>query len=133
MRRGELVTVALPGDHGKPRPALVIQSDRLPDTATTTVLLITSTLVDAPLIRLTVEPSPENGLRATSQVMIDKAMTVRTNKLGGGFGQLDDTAMHDRQSGAGAVSGCGRVREGWTTGLLETDQGNETLCVIELI
>jgi len=93
VRRGELVTVALQGDHGKPRPALVIQSDRFPDTATTTVLLVTSTLVDAPLIRLTVEPSPENGLRTTSQVMIDKAMTVRTDRLGEAFGQLDDTAM----------------------------------------
>lgn len=93
MRRGELVTVALQGEHGKPRPALVIQSDRFPDTATTTVLLVTSTLVDAPLIRLTVEPLPENGLRATSQIMIDKAMTVRTDKLGGAFGQINDTAM----------------------------------------
>lgn len=87
------MTVALQGDHGKPRPALVIQSDRFPDTATTTVLLVTSTLVDAPLIRLTVEPSPENGLRTTSQVMIDKAMTVRMDRLGEAFGQLDDTAM----------------------------------------
>ncbi|WP_306751612.1 type II toxin-antitoxin system PemK/MazF family toxin [Paracoccus actinidiae] len=93
MKRGDLVTVALQGDHGKPRPALVIQSDRFPDTATTTVLLITSTLVEAPLIRLTVEPAAENGLRATSQIMIDKAMTVRTDKLGTTFGQLDDTAM----------------------------------------
>ncbi|MEI4234197.1 type II toxin-antitoxin system PemK/MazF family toxin [Roseovarius sp. D22-M7] len=93
MRRGELVTVALQGEHGKPRPALVIQSNRFPDTATTTVLLVTSTLVDAPLIRLTVEPLPENGLRARSQIMIDKAMTVRTDKLGGAFGQIDDTAM----------------------------------------
>ncbi|MGI3212632.1 type II toxin-antitoxin system PemK/MazF family toxin [Roseovarius tibetensis] len=93
MRRGALVTVALQGEHGKPRPALVIQSDRFPDTATTTVLLVTSTLVDAPLIRLTVEPLPENGLRATSQIMIDKAMTVRTDKLGGAFGQINDTAM----------------------------------------
>ncbi|KEJ93885.1 type II toxin-antitoxin system PemK/MazF family toxin [Sulfitobacter sp. KE34] len=93
MRRGELVTVALQGDHGKPRPALVIQSDRFPDTATTTVLLVTSTLVDAPLIRLTVEPSAENGLRMRSQIMIDKAVTVRTDKLGKAFGQLDDTAM----------------------------------------
>lgn len=93
MKRGDLVTVALQGDHGKPRPALVIQSDRFSDTATTTVLLITSTLVEAPLIRLTVEPAAENGLRATSQIMIDKAMTVRTDKLGTTFGQLDDTAM----------------------------------------
>lgn len=93
MRRGELVTVALQGDHGKPRPALVIQSDRFPDTATTTVLLVTSTMVNAPLIRLTVEPSPENGLRAISQIMIDKVMTVRTDKIGRAFGQLDDTTM----------------------------------------
>ncbi len=93
MRRGELVAVALQGDHGKPRPALVIQSDRFLDTATTTILMVTSTLVNAPLIRLTVEPAPENGLRATSQIMIDKAMTVRTEKLGGALGHLDDTAM----------------------------------------
>nr|WP_237168313.1 type II toxin-antitoxin system PemK/MazF family toxin [Paracoccus shandongensis] len=93
MKRGDLVTVALQGDHGKPRPALVIQSDLFPDTATTTVLLVTSTLADAPLIRLTVKPSARNGLRVTSQVMIDKAMTVRTDKLGNAFGQLEDTAM----------------------------------------
>ncbi len=88
-----MVTVALQGDHGKPRPALVIQSDRFSDTATTTILMVTSTLVNAPLIRLTVEPASENGLRSTSQIMIDKAMTVRTDKLRGAFGQLDDTVM----------------------------------------
>ena len=93
MKRGDLVTVALQGDHGKPRPALVIQSDRFPDTATTTVLLVTSTLLDAPLVRMTIEPSPDNGLRATSQIMIDKTMTVRTDKLGATFGQVGDTAM----------------------------------------
>ena len=87
------MTVALQDDHGKPRPALVIQSDRFSDTATTTVLLVTSTLVDAPLIRLTVEPSPGNGLRITSQIMIDKAMTVRADKLGKVFGRLDDATM----------------------------------------
>lgn len=93
MRRGDLVTVALQGDHGKPRPALVIQSDFFSGTATVTVLLVTSTLIDAPLIRLTVEPSAANGLRLASQVMIDKAMTLRTDKLGPSFGRLDDTAM----------------------------------------
>lgn len=93
MRRGALVTVALQGDYGKPRPALVIQSDFFPDMATVTVLPVTSTLVDAPLIRLTVDPSPENGLRAKSQIMIDKAVTVRTEKLGDVFGQLDDRGM----------------------------------------
>ncbi len=93
MKRGDLLTVALQGNHGKPRPALVIQSDHFRETATMTVLLVTSTLVDAPLIRLTVEPSPENGLQITSQIMIDKTMTVRTDKLGAPFGQLDDINM----------------------------------------
>ncbi|MBU2486603.1 MAG: type II toxin-antitoxin system PemK/MazF family toxin [Alphaproteobacteria bacterium] len=93
MRRGDLVTVAMPGDFGKPRPALIVQADAFAETGTVTVLLISSTLVDAPLIRLTLHPTPENGLQKPSQVMIDKAMTVRRNKLGQPFGRLDDEAM----------------------------------------
>ena len=93
MKRGDLVAVALSGDFGKPRPALVIQSDHFGLTATVTVLLISGTLVDAPLIRLTVEPTAENGLRKRSQVMIDKAMTVRRDRLAQPFGRLEDEAM----------------------------------------
>lgn len=93
MRRGDLVTVAMSGDFGKPRPALVIQSDHFDATATVTVLLISATLVDAPLIRLAVEPSPENGLRKPSQVMIDKAMTVQRDRVGAPFGRLEDDTM----------------------------------------
>ena len=62
--------------------------------ATTTVLLIASTLFDAPLIRLTIDPSPENGLRQRSQVMIDKTtMTLRIDKLSPPFGTLDDATV----------------------------------------
>jgi mRNA interferase MazF len=93
VRRGELVTVALPGDFGKPRPALVIQSDRFEGTGTVTVLLLSGTLVDAPLIRLTVQPTSENGLRKASQVMVDKTMTLKRDKLGPPFGNLDDKIM----------------------------------------
>jgi mRNA interferase MazF len=93
MRRGDLVTVVMSGDFGKPRPALVIQSDHFDATATVAVLLISSTLVDAPLIRLAVEPSAENGLRKPSQVMIDKAMTVRRDRVGAPFGRLEDDTM----------------------------------------
>lgn len=93
MRHGDLVTVAMPGDFGKPRPALVIQSDHFAATVTVTVLLLSGTLVEAPLIRLDVEPSPENGLRMRSQVMVDKAMTVKRDKFGEPFGRLDDGTM----------------------------------------
>ncbi len=93
MRRGDLVTVAVSGDFGKPRPALVIQSDLFDELDTVTVLLVTSTLVDAPLIRHTVEPTPRNGLSKTSQVMVDKAMSVRKERIGAAFGRVDDEAM----------------------------------------
>lgn len=89
MKRGDLVTIAAPGDFGKPRPALVIQADYFDLTATVTVLLTTSTHVDAPLMRITVEPSAENGLRKTSQIMVDKAMTVKRDKIGTVLGTLE--------------------------------------------
>jgi mRNA interferase MazF len=93
MKRGDLVTVAIPGDFGKPRPALVIQSDHFDATATVTVLLISGTLVNAPLLRLTVEPSPDNRLRKRSQIMIDKAMTVRRDRIAEPFGRLEEETL----------------------------------------
>jgi mRNA interferase MazF len=93
VNRGDLVTIAMPGDFGKPRPALVIQSDQFDQTATVTVLLVTGTLVDAPLIRTTIEPTTTNGLRKRSQVMVDKAMSVKRDKIGATMGHLDAEAM----------------------------------------
>lgn len=93
MRRGDLVTVAMPGDFGKPRPALVIQSDRFDQTGTITVLLVSGTLVDAPLIRPAVRPTQANGLRKPSQIMVDKIMSVKRDKVGAPLGRLDDETM----------------------------------------
>lgn len=94
MKRGDLVTVAMAGDFGKPRPALVIQSNRFEDVGTVTVLLISGTLLDAPVIRITVQPTPENGLRKVSQVMVDKSMSVTRGRVGPVFGRLDEDTMH---------------------------------------
>ena len=93
MKRGDLVTIALPGDFGKPRPALVIQSDQFSDTGTVTVLLVSGTLVDAPLLRTMIEPTPTNGLRKRAQVMVDKAMSVKRDKIGTIIGCLDAEVM----------------------------------------
>lgn len=93
MRRGDLVAVALQGDFGKPRPALVIQSDFFADHATVTVLPMTSAITQAPLIRLPMEPSSGNGLREPSFVMVDKPMSIRVEKVGSRFGRLDDADM----------------------------------------
>ncbi len=93
MIRGDFVTIAMQGDFGKPRPALVIQSDQFDEHSTVTVLLVSSALVDAPLLRVTVQPTPVNGLQKPSQVMVDKAMTVKRDKLGEVFGSASDSAM----------------------------------------
>ena len=93
MNRGDLVTIAMQGDFGKPRPALVVQSDRFAEQATVTVLLVSSTLVDAPLFRVNLLPGAANGLLKPSQVMVDKAMTVQREKLGPAFGTVGDEVM----------------------------------------
>lgn len=93
MNRGDFVTIAMQGAFGKPRPALVIQSDQFNEHATMTVLLVSSSVVEAPLLRVTVHPSDKNGLQKPSQVMVDKAMTVRRDKLGQVFGTASDETM----------------------------------------
>jgi mRNA interferase MazF len=93
MTRGDFVTIALPGDFGKPRPALVIQADEFVEHATVTVLPVTSMLVAAPLLRIAVQPSAENGLQKPAQVMIDKATTVKRDKAGQAFGRIDIDAL----------------------------------------
>ncbi len=93
MMRGDFVTIAMQGDFGKPRPALVIQADQFGEHATVTVLPVTSTLVATPLFRVTVQPSAENGLQKPSQVMVDKTMTVKCDKVGQAFGSIDANTM----------------------------------------
>jgi mRNA interferase MazF len=91
MRRGDIVTVVAPGDFGKPRPAVVIQGDALnrAEPGSTIVALVTSTLRDAPLLRLTIQPSPENGLKSVSQIQTNRIVTLRTERIGSTIGRLD--------------------------------------------
>lgn len=93
MRRGDLVTVSAPRDYGKPRPAVVVQSDWLADTESVLVSLLTGTLRAAPIYRIAVEPSPANGLRATSQIMLDKILTLPREKCGPVIGRLDEATL----------------------------------------
>ena len=93
MKRGELVTIELSGDYGKPRPALVIQSDLFGAHPSVTILPITSALLDAPLFRIEVKPTPGNGLRKVSQIMVDKPQTVARERVGKSMGRLDEGSM----------------------------------------
>lgn len=93
MRRGDFVTVAAPGDYGKPRPALVIQSDLFDELPSVALCLVTSELRNAPIFRITVDPAPDNGLRNISQIQIDKIVSVPRERVGGVIGRLDDATM----------------------------------------
>jgi len=89
-----VVTVAAPGDFGKPRPALVIQSDLFNQThPSVSLCLITSELRDTPIFRITVEPAASNGLRRLSQIQVDKVFTVLRQKVGEPIGHLDDETI----------------------------------------
>lgn len=88
-----MVTVVLQGAQGKPRPALIVQADRFAELAAVTVLPITSTLLDAPLLRVPLEPSHRNGLSLPSQVMVDKPQTPPRAKLGRVIGRIDDATL----------------------------------------
>jgi len=94
MQRGDLVTVAAAGDYGKPRPAVIVQTDAFPQShASVVVCQLTSDLVDAPDFRVTIQPNPENGLRLTSQVMADKPVTVRRERVGRKIGHIGNQDM----------------------------------------
>ncbi len=93
VRRGDLVPVALQGDYGKPRPALVVQSSLFDEHPSVTILPVTSELRDAPLFRIRIEPSADNGLKKTSEIMVDKAHTVAGDKLGSAFGAVDEATL----------------------------------------
>jgi mRNA interferase MazF len=90
MRRGDIVIVAATGDYGKPRPAVIVQTDAFPaHHASVVVCQMTSEIVEAPDFRVTIEPTAENGLRVRSQVMADKPVTVRRERIGQRIGGLN--------------------------------------------
>ena len=88
MSRGDVVIVAAPGDFGKPRPAVIVQSNVIPEGHASLVICpMTSELVEADF-RITIEAGPETGLRVRSQVMADKPVAVRRERIGQRIGQL---------------------------------------------
>ena len=89
LKRGDLVTIAVSGDYGKPRPALVLQADAFDDLASVTVAPLTSEIYEAPLLRVTIQAGKETGLHRASQVMVDKITTVPRSKVGQRIGSVD--------------------------------------------
>ena len=88
MKRDEIYKAIPPGEYGKPRPVVIVQSDFFGDRDSVTVCLLTSTLINAPLFRVRIAPGPHNKLRKPSDIMVDKIMTVRRERLSEHVGNL---------------------------------------------
>ena len=94
MKRGEIWTIAGGSDYaGKPRPAIIIQSDKFDATSSITICPLTATMVDAAPARLAIVPSRKNGLQIRSQVMVDKIATIPKSKARRRIGELDSTEI----------------------------------------
>jgi mRNA interferase MazF len=92
VKRGDVVTVAAGGDYGKPRPAVIVQTDALPTGhGSVIVCQMTSDGDDAPDLRVVIEPTARNGLHTRSHVMADKPVTIRRARIGKKIGHLDDS------------------------------------------
>jgi mRNA interferase MazF len=91
VRRGEIYTAAARGPYtGKPRPVVILQDDRFDATASVTVCPFTTNPVEAPLLRLPIDPTGDNGLEQPSQLMVDKVTTVPRSGLRECLGRLRD-------------------------------------------
>lgn len=93
MKQGDVIAVSFPGDHGKPRPAVIIQSDTFAHLNSVTVLPLTSNVLSLERCRVVISPSEQNGLRQVSQVMVEKAGTVPRFKAGQLIGRLSPDDM----------------------------------------
>ncbi len=105
MKRGDIVITSLPDDYGKPRPAVIVQSDRLGHLESVLLCPMTSDLVPPEAIRITVAPAPENGLRFPSQIMVEKVTALRRSKCREAIGRLDDALIQQLNEALALVAG----------------------------
>ena len=95
LKRGDVVTIAGgEGDYGnKPRPAIIIQSDIFNELESVSVLPLTSHIENAPVFRIVIEPTKNNGISKLSQAMVDKIMPVRKERISETIGKIDRKIM----------------------------------------
>lgn len=93
MKRGDLITVVVTGEHGKPRPAVVIQSNKLETAATVLVCLLTSQVDRLSDSRFRIEPASTNGLRKPSLIQVEKIYPMNRTKCGPKIGSLSNDQM----------------------------------------
>lgn len=92
LQKGDVITIRSKNQTfaSKARPAIVYQNEMFGcKVESITVILISSTLIDAEPFRITLLPNQENGLKQISQAMADKITTIHRSDVGNKIGQLD--------------------------------------------
>ena len=90
MKSGDVVIVSSQGDYGKPRPAVIVQADFVTsDVESVIVCLMTGTAREIEMARIPVPPTPENGLRQVTFLMVEKIMTFPEHKISKIIGKVE--------------------------------------------
>jgi mRNA interferase MazF len=112
LKRGDVVLVVMSGDYGKPRPAVVVQSDEMIRFGFSSVVVcpLTSHVSDRPRVRVTVEPDQANGASLRSEIMVEKLVGISVGKIRRIVGHLDDATMRKVDRALFVVLGLGRTR-----------------------
>ena len=107
LKRGDVVTIVAPRDYGKPRPAVVVQTDLLNPTHASLVVcpFTTTERIDAPGFRLEFPASESTGLRLPSQLMVDQILALPLNRIGNRIGRLANEDMTEVDKSLGLVLG----------------------------
>ena len=94
MRRGDIYVAAARGVYsGKPRPVVIVQDDRFDSTASVTVCPMTTSPVEAPLLRIHVASTNITGIEQASQIMVDKVTTMPRANVRDHLGRLADADL----------------------------------------
>lgn len=85
--------VVVPSGLGRPRPGVIVQSDQLTGLSTAVVCPLSSDVQNDLPLRPIVEPDGKNGLRIRSQIMTDKLLALKRDRIRTVLGKLDDTTV----------------------------------------
>ena len=107
-----MVIAVVAGDYGKPRPAVVVQSDALVEFGFSSIVIcpMSSAESGGSKVRVAVAPDQDNGLTVPSEVMVEKLTGVPKQKLRRVIGRLDTATMHRIDRALMIVLGLGRTR-----------------------
>jgi mRNA interferase MazF len=90
VKRGDVVLVVVPSELGRPRPGVVVQADEFNEGLSTIFICpVSSDLQEGLALRPVIDAKPSSGLRLRSQIMTDKMIALRRDRVRRIIGRID--------------------------------------------